>query len=178
MIRKFLLPGLLFILTFLTGCGSQTAQSDNEKLMLIKELPFGVTYQEVKQKFPDVGPNKPEGYPEVEIDEGLTEATVSVNVLGYKAELEFNFEDNKLYRYGFAVEFKNKAGAENLYTKLQEFYTQEFGAYLVEKQAEGDNLTISNFWYESDFELCLVHHKNWDGRHFVNWGFQHSTLNY
>jgi len=151
MIRKFLLPGLLFILTFLTGCGSQTALSDNEKLMLIKELPFVVTYEEVKQKSPDVGPNKPEGHPEVEINEGLTEATVPTNVLGYKAELEFNFEDNKLYRYGFSVEFNDKTGAENLYTKLQEFYTREYGAYMVEKQAEGDNLT------KLDWNACHVY---------------------
>ncbi len=176
MIRKFLLLGLLFIFTF-TGCSSQTALSDNEKLMLIKELAFGVTYQEVKQKFPDVGPNKPEGHPEIDAKESLTEATVPTNVLGYMAELEFNFEDNKLYGYGFSVEFNDKTGAENLYIKLQEFYRQEFGAYMVEKQAEGDNLTISSFWYKSDFELCLVHHKNWDGRHFVNWGFQRLTHN-
>ncbi len=148
---------------------------DDGKLLLGDILPFGLSYGEVKAQFPEVGPLQAEGGLQGLGERGLMEAVLKTEVLGHTAELEFNFEHDKLYSFYYFVILGDEAEAGELYTYLQKFYTADLGAYFTEEQEEGSIYSETSYWQNEAFQLGLTHQVNADGLHFVSWGWDQNS---
>ncbi len=184
--KTFLFALILSLSVFLFGCinngteaqgeegePEETAQqnAEEELLLLGDDLSFGLTYQDVKEQFPGMGPLHPEGDLESLGESGLREAVVEIEVLGHRAELEFNFDQNMLYSFYFVISTEDEDTAGELYKYLQDFYTERLGAFEEEEQEEGGFSSVSSYWQTELFQLSLGRQKNWDGKHFIGWGW-------
>lgn len=159
-------------LMLLFGCSTkqENIEQENGLLLLVNNLPFGIEYQDVKNHFPKLGLLKDEGGSESLGERGLKEASTETILLGHQVRVEFNFENNKLYSCGFSTTHENENIAVELYNYLQDFYTEEYGTFFTEEQEEVGISSVSSYWQTRTFQLALIHQKNWDGKHFVNWG--------
>ena len=150
---------------------TEESASDNGKMLLGDTLPFGLTYQEVKTQFPELGPLQAEGGLQSLGERGLKEAVLRTEVLGHIAELEFNFELDQLYSFYYSITLENEGEAVELYTYLQNFYAADLGPFSTEEQEEGGISSETRYWQNEAFQLGLTHQVNVDGLHFVRWGW-------
>ena len=144
---------------------------DNGKLLLGDILSFGLTYEEVKAEFPEVGQLQAKGGLQSLGERGLKEAVLKTEVLDHTAELEFNFEQDKLYSFYYFITLEDEAEAGELYTYLQDFYATNLGTFFTEEQEEGGISSETSYWQNEAFQLGLTHQVNVDGLHFVSWGW-------
>ncbi|NLX91109.1 MAG: hypothetical protein GXZ07_05905 [Firmicutes bacterium] len=145
---------------------------DEGKLLLGDTLSFGLTYEEVKAQFPEVGPLQAEGGLHSLGERGLKEAVLITEVLGHTAELEFNFEMDQLYSFYYSITLEDEAEAEKLYSYLQNFYAAALGPFSTEEQEEGGISSTTGYWQNEAYQFGLTHQVNADGLHFVSWGWE------
>lgn len=169
--------GLMIILSFwllFPGCAQKKAPAygEDDLLLLGNNLPFGLTYQEVKEQFPEIGPARAEGGLQDLGDIGLTEAVLKLELLGHRAELEFNFNHDQLYSYYFFILCEDAGVAEKLYQYLQDFYGGRLGAFSEEAQEEGGFSTVSSYWDTCEFQfgLTLTRQKH------IGWGWSSPSV--
>lgn len=167
---RIVLPAILTVVVVLAGCdgsGDADIQSepdaaipadslpefapltplrnlnDEQKLMLIDDVPFGITYIELQQLLPDVGPLSPEGMGALE---HLTEARLETRAMDREVEIEFNFDRDSLYSYYFQLGEVDCSEGDSLYAELKEFYAGEFGEHREEDEAEPGYRARSSYW--------------------------------
>ena len=117
---------------------------DNRAVMLmIEEIPLGVTYSDVARRISGLGELKPElgG-----IAEELEEARAELTVMGRDAIAEFNFRNDTLYSYYFHVDAASCTDADSLYSDIIEFYRDAFGQPQTEAEDEGGYAWESASW--------------------------------
>lgn len=144
---------------------------DEEKLLLIKYVPLGISYEEVKRKFSEVSDLRGEGGGEDLAGRGLQEAFVPISILNRKANIEFNFEYNKLYSYYFWLEKLDCQTARKVYQELQKFYSDHYGKYQEEEESELGYSNKSSYWNHVDFNFGITNNIYPDGC-VVAWGYQ------
>jgi hypothetical protein len=144
---------------------------DDQKLLLIRYLPLGASYEEVQKKFPQVSDLRPEGRGEILASLGLFEAFAPISILNRKATLEFNFKHNKLYSYYFWLEKLDCTTAGKVYQRLQKFYSAHFGKYHEEQESEPGYSLISSYWYCDNFNFGIANNIHGDGC-ILAWGYQ------
>lgn len=150
---------------------SDRSYDDEGKLLLGDTLSFGLSYKEVKAQFPEVGQLQAEGGLQSLEESGLQEAVLKTEVLGHTAELEFNFEQDKLYSFYYFIALEDEAEAGELYSYLQNFYAAPLGKFFIEEQEEGGISSETSYWQNEAYQLGLTHQVNVDGLHFVSWGW-------
>lgn len=150
---------------------SQNYRDKNDLLLLGNTMPFGLGYQDVKSRFPNLGPLEAEGGLQSLAEAGLMEAVLQTEILGHQAQLEFNFQLDRLYSYYFFTTHADEDAATELYEYLQDFYRERYGPFAEEEQPEGEIYIVSSHWQTRAHKLALTYLKNWDGRYFVNWGW-------
>ena len=144
---------------------------DKQKLLMIKYLPLGASYEEVRMKFPGVSDLEPEGRGEILAGWGLFEAFAPIVILNRKAILEFNFKDNKLYSYYFWLEKLDCITAGEVYQTLQKFYSDHFGKCREEQESEPGYSAVSSYWHCGDFDFVITNNIYGDVC-VVAWGYQ------
>lgn len=152
----------------------ESSPSDEKQLLLIDHVPFGLSYEDVQEQFPDIGPVWTEGG--LKNRNGLTEAFAATEVLDHVAEINFNFQNDRLYSYYFMVGPVNEDASGSLFEKLKKFYTERFGGCTEERQTENGYTAISSRWKTKGFELGASHIKQANEEYFVSWGFQRSSV--
>lgn len=150
---------------------SDRSYDDEGKLLLGDTLSFGLAYEEVKAQFPEVGQLQAKGGLQSLGERGLTEAVLKTEVLGHTADLEFNFEQDKLYSFYYFIALEDEAEAGKLYSHLQDFYAAALGKFFIEEQEEGGISSETSYWQNEAYQLGLTHQVNVDGLHFVSWGW-------
>ncbi len=144
--------------------------TNDQKLMLIEEVPLGLTYEQVQQRFPDVGPQTPEG---TGATAHLTEANLETEVMDRDAMIEFNFEHDRLYSYYYHIDELGCTEAEELYGELQDFYSGYYGEMRTEDEDEGGYRARSSFWRMHDAQsgIAVTLSEQADECR-LGWGFQ------
>jgi hypothetical protein len=147
------------------------SMSDQEKLLLIQRVPLGVTYSGVREIISDLGPQRPEapgGPPEMA---DLTDASVTVQVLGHSTRLEFNFQKNKLYSYSYGSLEVSAAAGDSLFEYLCSFYSSQFGTPVAEDAQDSPYFVKDRRWprigYEAGVTMSIA-----DTMRILGWGFQ------
>ncbi|MFW5972902.1 MAG: hypothetical protein ACOCTG_02835 [Bacteroidota bacterium] len=148
----------------------QVIRDDEEKLLLIEDLPLGSNYEDVRALFPAVGPEEPEQGLE---DEALSRAFLPVSVLGNDATLEFNFRDTELYSYFYRIEPIDCSDGAELYGELQNFYQERYGEPEVEQTRENVYTARSSFWRDAEerADVAMTLGQQVDECR-LSWGFQ------
>lgn len=144
-------------------------RSEEERLLLVDEVPLGLSYQEVRARLPALGPLRSE-VPGAGPDR-LTEADLSTRVLDRTARLEFNFRRDTLYSFYFMVSEVGCPDARSLYERFQEFYAARYGAPQEEVLREPGYEARSSFWRADDFEVVGTLGVQAETCR-VGWGFQ------
>lgn len=117
--------------------------SNDQKLMLIEEVPLGLTYDQVQQRFPDLGAQQSEGSGATA---HLTEAHLQTDVMDREALIEFNFENDRLYSYYYRIDSLDCAEGDSLYAELRDFYAGYYGDLREEEEDEGGYSARSSYW--------------------------------
>lgn len=146
-------------------------ETDEDKLMLIRLVPLGIAYEDVKSRIPETGEMSIEGYSEYMQRQGLTRASADMRVLDRDAKLEFNFENNNLYSYYYRVEGLDERASSELFGVLQAFYSERFGKPREEHRAEGAARARSSYWSAEKFHVVMTDSAQ-PGGHSLSWGFQ------
>ena len=126
--------------------GSSSAHEppgDGAGTLMMAEIPLGTYYEEVRRRVAGLGELEPEL--EDSADE-LTEARTTMHVLGYDADVEFNFRNDTLYSYYFHVDADSCGDAVSLYSDIIEFYRDAFGRPQTEAEDEGDYAWEAASW--------------------------------
>src|SRR5690625_6940043 len=80
------------------GSSAHEPPGNGAGTLMMAEIPLGTYYEEVRRRVAGLGELEPEL--EDSADE-LTEARTTMHVLGYDADVEFNFRNDTLYSYYF-----------------------------------------------------------------------------
>jgi hypothetical protein len=129
----------------------------DERMLLHKQVSIGVTYDALKQMLPDLGRQKNDG------GQHLTDALLEIDVLGYPARVEFNFEDEVLYNFIYWMPRMKPEEAKVAYKKLQDYYSDLFGAYQEEfVQEEPDYGVRSSTWKSGKEVIRVVNNISYD----------------
>ena len=147
--------------------------TDEEKLLLIRSLPLGISYEDASKRVPDLGELEIEGYSEYLHQQGLAKAFTEMSVFDRQARLELNFENNILYSYYFRLSALDRATASDLYRRLQSFYSERYGRPREEQQVEGAVENHSSFWTNDTFSVVMTASAQPD-QNILSWGFQSS----
>ena len=151
---------------------SDSLSLDHNQLLLIKRIPIGATYEQVKSVVPTLGKLLPEGRSEHQGKRGLFEALTQINILDQEATLEFNFEYGELYSYFYSIKDLDKVVAEDLYARLQGFYRSQFGdfEYSVDSDPAGFRVEMS-IWDLADFRVGVANNI-YSSSCVLSWGFE------
>src|SRR5690625_7016734 len=126
--------------------GSSSAHEppgDGAGTLMMAEIPLGTYYEEVRRRVAGLGELEPEL--EDSADE-LTEARTTMHVLGYDADVEFNFRNDTLYSYYFHVDADSCRDAVSPYSDYIEIYRDAFGRPQTEAEDEGDYAWEAASW--------------------------------
>lgn len=138
----------------------------DDRMLLHRQVPIGVTYDALKQALPQLGMNK------ADAGGGLTEAFLSIEVLGRKAEVEFNFNNNVLYNFYYHFELDDAEQAGTAYKELQGYYSRHYGAFKEEKVRESEHYAVeSSHWDTREVEVSVVNNIT-PGSHSITWALQ------
>ncbi|MEJ8545922.1 hypothetical protein [Brevibacillus borstelensis] len=140
-------------------------QTEADKLALYRVFALGMTYDEAKALFPELGELQPLGGIESLGEDGLQEAFMPVALGDEQVQLTLSFEHGFLYAARYWVESKDEQKIMQEKARLEAFYAKDFGSPEEETIEAGTSSTWSPF-----FGLGLT--KNWDGRYILIWGLQ------
>lgn len=174
--NKILIAPLLFfslmpykILSANLNVFDSTFSNYKNELLLINKIPIGITYEKVKNVFPNISELRMES-------ENLYDAKVEINILNHKAKIEFNFKsyktNNMLYSYYYFVDSLDADIADSLYMLLKNFYKGYYGNSFEETELDPAGFSnITSVWKTKDFDIVLTNniYKNYN---IVAWGFQ------
>lgn len=137
----------------------------DDRLLLYRQIPIGVSYQELKAALPGLSSLRREA------GDDLFEATVAFDVFGYPGRVEFNFKNERLYNYMYSATANDAVATEALYRQLQAYYSGHFGAYEEERVRESPHYAVvSSHWQAEHIALSLVHNIT-PGSHLITWSF-------
>ena len=135
----------------------------DDRMLLHKQVPLDVSYQSLKQAMPQLGTLRHEG------GRDLTEARLLIEVLGYQAEVEFNFKNEMLYSYYYQLGLNSRDEANAAYQKLQDYYSRFYGASEQETVQESSHYAVeSSFWKTEEVEVSVVNNIS-PGSHNISW---------
>jgi hypothetical protein len=144
---------------------------DEDWLLLVRQLRFGLTYADLDGMLPGLGELAPDGG----VSGDLHEAKRSVRLFDYDADLEFNFKNDSLYSYYFFVRELGGSASQELYDWLQKFYTEHYAGYSEETTDEHGYSSRTSYWKGDGFTAVLTRSIQGDACS-VSWGFQLSNL--
>ena len=140
---------------------------DKQKLLLIEQIPIGTSYSDIKAIFNNISELSAE-----HSIRNLFEAKAEVNILNYDAIIEFNFKNENVYSYYYQINELDKNIADTLYDYIQKFYSDNYGNYLEEKEAESSSyMNISSYWQLENFQVVMTNNIYQDYS-ILSWGFQ------
>lgn len=131
-------------------------RDEEARLLLIQEVPLGLSYSEARERLPGLGPLVPEGPEEVAAEEALGEAALSTRVLGQPARLEFNFQGDSLYSYYYVLGELGCDRALGLYRRLRRFYDERLDRGREEIQREPGYESRSAYWTPDDWSVVAT----------------------
>jgi len=156
------------------GCGRRepdvrtrldTLRTDKERLMIVRFLPPGLSYEEALRRLPTLGAALPsQGGKE-------TEATAPFAVLGHAATLTLGFGTDGLSRWTYRMADTDSASAASAYRRLQGIYTMEFGNYHEKWDQGTDGAVSSSFWSSSTLGATVVIRSR-GGTYTLEWRFE------
>ncbi|WP_340701522.1 hypothetical protein [Brevibacillus borstelensis] len=140
-------------------------QTEADKLAFYRVFSLGMTYDEAKALFPELGELQPLGGIESLGADGLQEAFMPVTLGDEQVQLTLSFEHGFLYAARYQIESKDEQRIMQKKAELETFYASDFGSPKEEALESGTSSAWSPF-----FGLGLT--KNWDGRYILIWGLQ------
>lgn len=146
-------------------------RDEEARLLLIQDVPLGLTHAELRQRFPALGPLVPEGPDEVAAGQGLAEAALPTRVLGQAARLEFNFQRDSLYSYYYTLGELGCDRALGLYRRLRRFYDERLDRGREEIQREPGYESRSAYWTPADWSVVATLGLEGEACRLA-WGFQ------
>jgi hypothetical protein len=142
-------------------------QTDAEKLLLVEQVPFGITYKDTKQLFPALREIHPEGHASQLGEQGLYEASMDMSIFGQQGRLEFNYDKDGLYSYYFWLTELNERKANVLNAELRAFYTKRFG-----KPRPLEQLPVKTvYWFQEAYRVLIQQFPRND-KTVLQWGFE------
>lgn len=143
-----------------------TLHTRDDRLLLYRQIPLGVSYQALRAALPDLSSLRHEA------GSDLTEAIVTFDVFGYPGQVEFNFKNEQLYSYQYSATLKDAAEMEALYTQLQSYYSGHFGAYQEERVRESSHYAVvSSHWQGEKVEVAVVNNIT-PGSYLLTWALR------
>ncbi len=129
-----------------------------QRMMLHKQIPLGVTYDALKKNMPELSdlkaiPKKPD----------TTWAILYIDALGSKAEVKFTFKNGILHDFFYAFPATEDKYAKINYKKLQDYYSQFYGKYKEEFIEEEPGRSAVESTWESDKGSVIV-------SRMISWG--------
>lgn len=139
--KKFSLPEKVFLESF----NNQT---------------FGSSFQETREKFPTLNEIKPENDNDDKNEQGYTESSGVVMILGYQGEMEFNFKNDSLYSYSIRIQEPDYEKAESLHETIQKYYSKKYGKYENEAVEEENRFAKTCYWSDRNSLIKLFYNIN------------------
>ncbi len=144
------------------------------RLLLVREVPLGLRYAEVRERLPALGPALPETPGGAAGGEALTEAVLSTRLFGHPARLELNFERDTLYSFYYMLGNMGCDEARGVYRRLRRFYADRYGEGREETQREPGYITRSTYWDAEDHSVAGTLGSEGEVCR-LGWGFQART---
>src|SRR5690606_34680519 len=129
----------------------------------------GTPFKQIKELFPAVKDPRPEGGSADLGKQGYSEALVKLDLMGKKADLEFNMKNDTLYSYYFTITEADYEKASDIYLGIQQFYNKEFGPCKEENVEEHNHYSKSCMWNSGKYSVVMTQDIN---RGNISWGFQ------
>lgn len=191
--KKLILKGMLMLIILsmlLTACAKPidskepivnedqfinfVEMNDEEKLTIINEIEIGIAYHELKGLLPELSELQPEGNMESLKEFGLTEAFVSTHIFEMEVEIEFNFEEEKLYSFIYWIEEGDEEQSRAVYERLQQFYENIHGSFNEEFIEEKTYVSISSGWLLEEYSFGITRNI-YNDFSLIGWGYQGLT---
>ncbi|MBU1319080.1 MAG: hypothetical protein KKG33_06035 [candidate division Zixibacteria bacterium] len=126
--------------SYLTEPIDQEKVTDEDWLLMHNSVKRGITYEETKKLFPNIGDLTTEGAGAVlSPGQGLYEAHLSITIFDHPARIEFNYRrddksETSLYTYYWQIMHVDSVTAERLYSRIKEFYSSLYGSCEEERE--------------------------------------------
>lgn len=141
-------------------------KTPDNRMLLHRQIPIGVTYDALKHSLPQLGMQK------TGAGGGLTKAFLGIDVLGRKAQVEFNFKNNVLYNFYYHLSLDNAEQAGKAYKQLQDYYSGHYGEFKEEKMRESEHYAVeSSHWDTREVEVSVVNNIS-SGSHRITWSLK------
>jgi len=138
----------------------------DDRMLLHRQIPIGVTYAALKQSLPQLGIQK------TDAGAGLTEAFLDIDVLDHKARVEFNFSNHVLYNFYYHMDLDSAAEDGKAYKALQDYYSEHYGEFKEENVRESEHYAVeSSHWHTREVDVSVVNNIT-PGSYNISWALQ------
>ncbi len=146
-----------------------------EIVTIIKKLPIGSSFEDVKLLYPNLSDLQGQGGYLTPDKTDLTEAHVHTELMGLPAEIEFNFQKDNLYSYFFNFNRLDKKTADKLFADLTETF-QIYGKPQPQTMEPNRPDCYTNFWQTPDFSVGLSKTTSDQNLYYVSAGYQTNEI--
>jgi len=126
--------------------------SNEAKLTLYRHIVAGMRYMTLNDALPGLSPLQDEAYG------GLTEAFLEIQVMGFPAQVEFNFKERRLYNFFYTFHTgTDTEQSEALLRALTQYLSDRFDQYREESYQEEANYHVKRMiWYDGDTNATVT----------------------
>lgn len=137
-----------------------TTESDNNYLFLYEKTPMGFTSAKVKNVNAQISTVQKEDNNDALYQKGLTEARFATTFLNYPATIEYNFKNDTLYRYSIVFREANEKKSQDLFNKINDYYSNKLGASTMVSNEEDNHYTQMYYWKLNPDYLITIYNLN------------------
>ena len=125
--------------------------SDSAKVLLIDEIPIGLTAAQVRERIPTLPPLK--RY----VADHLQQVSMPVTLFDRSAELTFNFEDSVLYGYYYDGDLCWPVSeADSILERVSDRLSSRFGRFIYEQEANHPYDLVYHKWQAEGFDALTT----------------------
>ncbi len=121
-------------------------QNDKAILELLQSIEMGLSFNEVKARYPSLKGIRPEDKKDELAAAGYTESVCRQALFGSEASAEFNFKDDSLYAYIFVYNEQNSEKVEKVFQAVKNYYSTKWGPPIPEMIEEENHYNQSFVW--------------------------------
>ncbi len=138
----------------------------DQRMLLHRQVPMGVSYDALKQAMPALS------FEKADAGRDLTEAFLEIEVMGRKAQVEFNFNNHALYNFTYHMSLESAEEAGAVYRQLQDYYSRLFGEHEEENVRESEHYAVESSVWETDEAVVSVVNNLSPGSHHITWALR------
>ncbi|HEY8402574.1 MAG TPA: hypothetical protein VIK89_15000 [Cytophagaceae bacterium] len=145
---------------------------DKSFLEFAEVIDLGVNFKTLKEKIPSIKGIRPEGNMDELAAQGLTETSITSQLMGKTASLEFNFKNDSLYSFYYLVSEQDTEKGDRLYKGIRTYYLEKWGEGKRIPVEEDNRYSKSYYWELGNNRYGVMTYNLNTGN--ISWGVQNT----